>query len=155
MSAIQSWTTHLSEYRRIDNQRWRAAVAAKQCELAARIVVDLDVHVGTVELSHACGGEVVCIARKIRQRQTFDDFEGRNIDSICRNRVIRKRCTQCGIGIRRWIVHGDSSAGEIDVSVGIRTQAERSYACRCTGSIPLSCTFKISEEEELVLSTPD
>ena len=62
-------------------------------------VVDLDIHVGAVELTHACRREVkFVLAGQVWQRQPSHDFERRDVDPVCRNRVIGKRCAQCGLG---------------------------------------------------------
>ena len=154
MSSVQSWTTDFSEYRWIDDQRWRTAITSKQGEVTA-VIIDLDVHVCAVELGYARRGKVVCKPRLVRQRQAPDDLESRNVDPIAGMVLFGKGVRSAGFGFDA----GSKTVMPVPVKFTLPLTSGRRARRRDTGCgtrcIALCRPLKIGKKEEFVLATPN
>src|SRR5262249_29839222 len=106
LPAVQSRAAYLTEDWRGNDVGWRNAVAAKERQLAAGIIVDLSIYVGAVELAYASRREVVCVAGQIRRRQALEDLDRRDVDTVRGNRVVREGRAQRRVSVRPRIVDG-------------------------------------------------
>src|SRR5262249_42784991 len=98
LTAVQGRAADLTEDWRVNDDRWRNAVATKKRHLAAGLVVDLGIYVGAVELADSGRREVVGQAGQDRLRQALDDLERRGVDQVRGNRVVKEGRTQRRVG---------------------------------------------------------